>query len=58
MRSRAFKIEVRSSGSTSDLPLILFGYRVVAVGGMYGVAVKGLVIIRNTACDGGLPRYC
>ncbi len=42
---------------TPELPLILFNYRVVALDGMYSVAVKCLEIIQNTDYEGSLPNY-
>ena len=52
-----FKSVVKVCGSTVKLQLILDILRVVAVGGMYGVAVKCLEIIQNTDCEGSLPNY-
>ncbi len=57
MRSRVDKLDVKNEGLTPELPLILLNRRVVAVGGMYGVALKCLVIIQNTDCEGSLPNY-
>ncbi len=50
-------MEVKYRGLTPELTLILLNWRVVAVGGMYGVAVKCLEIIQNTDCEGSLPNY-
>ena len=46
------KSEVKSRGSTPELPLILSGLNTVAVGGMSGVAVKCIDITQNTDCEG------
>ncbi len=56
MRRRFDKLEVKYRGLTPELPLILLNQRVVAVGGMYGVAVKCLEIIQNTDREDRFPE--
>ncbi len=51
------KVEGKFRSLTPELPIIMWNSRVVAVGGMYGVAVKCLEIIQNTDCEGSLPNY-
>ena len=45
---------VKASSSTVELPLILIGSSSVKVGGIDGVAVKCIDIIRNTNSEGSL----
>ncbi len=43
-------------GLAPELPVRRGNERVVAVGGMGGVAVKGVESIQNTDGEGGVPR--
>ena len=54
MRRRSFKSEVKSYGSTVELPLILEDLSTLEVGGIYGVAVKCIDTIKNTDSEGSL----
>ena len=46
------KREVKSPGSTWELPRELVVWNAPAVGGMCGVAVKCIEITQNTDCEG------
>ena len=48
MRRRPVKSGVKDGGSTIAVPLILMGLSGVEVGGIDGVAVKCLDIVKNT----------
>ena len=57
MRRRLYKSEVKSRGSTSELPLILYSLSILEVGGIDGVAVKCIDIIKNSDSEGSLLEY-
>jgi hypothetical protein len=48
---------VKDCGSTIELPLILLSLSIVEVGGIDGVAVKCIDIVKNTDCVGSLLDY-
>jgi hypothetical protein len=48
---------VKSSSSTVELPLILNSLNIVEVGGIDGVAVKCIDIVKNPDCEGSLLNY-
>ena len=54
MRRRPVKSVVKSSSSTVEVPLILADLSTDEVGGIYGVAVKCIDIIKNTDSEGSL----
>ena len=54
MRRRSFKSELKCLGLTEELALILNDLSIVEVGGIDGVAVKCIDIIKNTDCEGSL----
>ncbi len=56
MRGRCEKLEGEDRGLTAGLRRILVNERVVAGGGMCGVAVKCLGVIKNTGCEGSGPN--
>ena len=47
---------VKYGSSTVEVPLILRGLSTDEVGGIDGVAVKCLDIVKNTDSEGSLPR--
>ena len=57
MRRRLYKSEVKSQGSTLELPLILYSLSILEVGGIDGVAVKCIDIIKNSDSEGSLLEY-
>ena len=48
---------MKSSRLTGELPLILFNLSILKVGGIDGVAVKCIDIIRNSDSEGSLLEY-
>ena len=48
---------VKYSSLTRGVPLILLGLSGVEVGGIDGVAVKCLDIVKNTYCEGSLLSF-
>jgi hypothetical protein len=57
VRRRLNKSVVKDCGSTIELPLILLSLSIVEVGGIDGVAVKCIDIVKNTDCVGSLLDY-
>ena len=55
MRRRPSKSAVKYPGSTGGVPLILQGLSTGGAGGIDGVAVKCLDIVKNTDSEGSLP---
>jgi hypothetical protein len=54
VRRRFYKSVVKSGSSTVDVPLILQNLSTDEVGGIDGVAVKCLDIVKNTDSEGSL----
>jgi hypothetical protein len=48
---------VKANSSTVELPLILEDLSIGEVGGIDGVAVKCIDIVKNTDCEGSLLDY-
>ena len=57
MRRRPIKSVLKYPGLTGRVGLILMGLSGVEVGGIDGVAVKCLDIVKNTDCEGSLLSF-